>query len=194
MSYLTDRFDQTVVKLLMSGAVGFMPSDTIYGLSCRALDEVAVERLRSLKGKASSAPLIVLIANIEMLDLLSIDKSQAVAADGYWPGPLSLEFAAPDSPAWLHRGTGHFAIRLPKSAALTDLIEQTGPLVSTSANLHGGRPAISRAEAERTFGHKLDFYVDAGRLDNPPSTLAVIKNGRLKVVRPGAVKIKQKET
>lgn len=47
--YVTNTFDDKVVKLLKSGAIGFMPSDTIYGLSCRALDEAAVGRLHFVK-------------------------------------------------------------------------------------------------------------------------------------------------
>jgi len=169
-----------------------MPTDTIYGLSASALDKDAVERIHSIKGRDSSKPLIVLIANLEMLDLLSIYKEQAKIIEEYWPGAVSLEFNASDSPSWLHRGRGHFAIRMPDHDTLRELISQVGPIVSTSANIQGGEPASNLDQAQAIFGEKLDFYVDAGKLVGQSSTLVINEGGRLKVVREGAVKIKQR--
>lgn len=124
-----------------------------------------------------------------MLDLLSISPGQAEIVKNYWPGALSLEFHTPTAPEWLHRGLKHFAIRMPNYANLRDLISKVGPVVSTSANLQGRPPVASVAEAKEVFGDRLDFHVDVGELNNPPSTLAVVENGKLKVVRQGAVQI-----
>jgi L-threonylcarbamoyladenylate synthase len=193
VSYVTDRFDDEVVRLLKTGGAGLLPSDTIYGLSCLALDGSTVEKLHRLKARDGNKPFIVLISDIKMLDLLSISKDQADVVKRYWPGALSLEFQTPNAPAWLHRGLNHFAIRMPDYPDLLQLIDQVGPIVSTSANLQGETPVNSVAEARQKFGDQLDFYVDAGELNNPPSTLAVVKDGRLLVERQGAVKIDEKE-
>lgn len=188
MSYVTDSFDDEIVRLLMHGKVGVLPSDTIYGLSARALDKTAVQRLQSLKDRSAHKPFIILISDLKMLDLLSISLDQAKHAMEYWPGALSVILAS-DAPDFLTRGTGSLAVRMPDSSDLTVLINQVGPLVSTSANLEGEAPARNVTEAREIFGEKLDFYVDIGELKNPPSTLAVIDDGKLKVVRQGAVKI-----
>lgn len=189
MSYETDKFDDKVVQLLKIGGIGFMPSDTIYGLSCRALDKKAVERIYKLKRRESNKPFIVLISDVKMLDLLSIDKQQAEYIKPYWPGKISLEFNAPDSPPWLHRGKKRFAIRMPKLPELLSLIKIVGPIISTSANLAGQSPVDSVTHAKKIFGNKLDFYVDVGKIHSEPSTIVVFKNGKLKVDRPGAVKV-----
>ena len=185
---MTDSFDEEVVKLLQAGGAGLLPSDTVYGLSCRALDRAAVERLHKLKNRGADKPFIVLISDIKMLDLLSIPPGSADLVKRYWPGPLSVVFnsAAPD---FLARGTGSLAVRLPNYPKLLELIDKTGPLISTSANFRGEKTVKSVAEAERLFGDRLDFYVDAGELDNPPSTLARINDAKLEIIRPGAVKI-----
>jgi L-threonylcarbamoyladenylate synthase len=189
MSYVTDRIDDEVVRILQNGGAGLLPTDTIYGLSCRAEDREAVERLHQLKRRGGDKPFIVLISDIKMLDLLSISDFDRELLNSYWPGALSVVFPAPVAPDWLHRGTKSLAVRLPDHPNLRSLIEKVGPIISTSANLQGQPPVRSAAEAERLFGDKLDFYVDAGELDNPPSTLSVIKNGKIKVVRQGAVKL-----
>lgn len=188
MAYTTDSFDDEVVRRLKAGGAGLLPTDTIYGLSCRALDRGAVERIRRLKDRGAQKPFIVLISDIKMLDLLSISKEKAGPAKKYWPARLSVVLPSL-AQEFLTQGTSSLAVRVPDYKELRELIEKVGPIVSTSANIEGGEPARTVEEAKKLFGDQLDFYVDVGELDNPPSTLAVVEGGRLKAVRPGAVKI-----
>lgn len=189
MSYATKSFNTELEKLLRSGGVGLLPTDTIYGLSCLALDVKAVERLCELKKRDKKKPFIILISGSRMLDRLSIRVGLAQIVAPFWPGAVSVVFPAPNAPDWLHRGTGALAVRWPDHNELNRLIDKVGPIISTSANLQG-QPAVRTAEAaQRLFGTSLDFYVDTGKLYNPPSTLAIIKKGKLQVVRQGAVKI-----
>lgn len=194
MSYPTDTLnDPQLREILKSGGVGFMPSDTIYGLSCRALDRQAVERVYRLKRRDSDKPLIILIADSAQLKDLGVDPAQTAIMAGYWPGPISLECDVTTAPAWLNRGQKHEAFRVPDVTALRRLIKQVGPIVSTSANLQGGTPATTVAEAKKYFGDNLDFYVDSGSLKGRlPSTLARNNDGKLEVVRPGAVKLRER--
>jgi L-threonylcarbamoyladenylate synthase len=189
VSYWTKNFDGQVTGLLQNGGVGFMPSDTVYGLSCRALNRPAVERIYEIKGRDWGKPFIILISSLEMLDLLSIDREEVKPAEKYWPGPLTIICSAPAAPAWLHRGTQTLAVRIPNQPELLKLIDQTGPLVSTSANQQGHTTAASAAEAKEIFGETLDFYVDQGRLSNKSSTIVKLEQGKLKVLRQGATKL-----
>lgn len=167
-----------------------MPSDTIYGLSGRVLDKAAVERIYKVKERDADKPFVILISSIKMLDLLSIDREEAKLAEKYWPGPLTIICKAPAAPAWLHRGAESLAVRVPDHSELLKLIEQTGPLVSTSANKQGDATFKSAQEAQKVLGESLDFYIDKGRLDSTrPSTIVRVEKGQLKVVRQGAIKL-----
>lgn len=189
MTYITDKFDSEVLRQLRTGGVGFMPSDTIYGLSAAAFDEQAVAKLHSIKGRADK-PFIVLFSDIKMLNMLSISKEQMAPVQKYWPGGLTLICDAPNSPKWLHRDLRTVAIRMPDNQKLLKLVDKVGPIVSTSANPEGVSPAENLTQAIQYFGDKLDFYVDAGKISGFSSTIVKVKNGRLDVIRPGAVKIK----
>jgi L-threonylcarbamoyladenylate synthase len=72
---------------------------------------------------------------------------------------------------------------------LIKLLKKTGPLVAPSANPEGSKPAKIIKEARKYFGNKIDFYVNQGKLDSLPSTLVVIKNGRIIIKRQGDVRI-----
>lgn len=169
-----------------------MPADTIYGLSARALDEDAVNRVRAVKERSSHKPFIVLISDEHQIDELGLKRPEGFEkAAKHWPGPLSIILDAPNTPEFLHCGTYSLAVRLPDEKQLLDLIRRTGPIISTSANPEGKEPAHSYKEARDYFGESLDFYVDAGETrDAKSSTLVRVSGGQVEVIRQGAVTIK----
>lgn len=191
MAYVTKSFDSEIERLLKGGGVGFMPADTVYGLSAAALNRRAVEKLYAIKKRRSDSPFIILFSNIKMLNKLSIDDDQVAKAQKYWPGGLSFVCEAPGAPKWLHKGLKSLAVRMPDYPQLLDLIDRVGPIISTSANPTGQKPAVNMQEAQDYFGNSLDFYMDAGNISGAPSTIARLKNGKLEVIRVGSLKIKE---
>lgn len=69
------------------------------------------------------------------------------------------------------------------------MIKKVGPIISTSANKEGQKPAATITAAQKYFGDKLDFYVDAGKLTGRASTIVKASFGQLEVIRQGAVKL-----
>lgn len=167
-----------------------MPSDTVYGLSCLALDKDAVERTYELKGRDYDKKLIILLANADQAELLGIDKKELEPAKKFWPGSLtSVVPAGPKTPEFLHRGTNKLPVRVPQNTELRKLIGEVGPIISTSANLKGEPPAKTINEAKKYFVGRVDFYLDAGTLEGQPSTIVELKDGKLVVTRQGAFRL-----
>jgi L-threonylcarbamoyladenylate synthase len=189
--YKTNLIDSQVEKLLAGGGVGCLPSDTIYGLSCQALNSQAVERLKQLKGGRENKPFIILISGYKILNKLSINETQLRSVKKYWPGKLTVICDAPHAPDWLRFGKSTLAIRIPDNPRILGLIDKVGPIISTSANPSGASPAETAEEAYDYFGGKLDFYIDEGRISGLPSTIARLNNGKLEVIRHGAVTLKE---
>jgi L-threonylcarbamoyladenylate synthase len=179
--------EPTMVQLLMNGAVGVIPTDTVYGVVCRAADETAVQRLYALKGRVRK-PGTVIAGSIEQLVDLSIKYRYLKSVEQFWPNAVSVEI--PHGLVYLHQGTMRQAFRIPKHAALAALLKETGPLLTSSAN-HPGQPtACTVQEAEAYFGKAVDFYVDGGDLSgHMPSTILKIVDDAVEVVREGAVTI-----
>ncbi len=143
--------------------VWLCPTDTIYGLSARASDVEAVERIRQIKGGREGMHFITLIADIEQLTELgmSITPRQQAFLHKVWPGPVSVIL-------------NEQAFRLPDHPKLRDLIRAVGPIVSTSANRHGEEPVTTVEQARDIFGVEVDEYLDAGELTGEASTLVKI--------------------
>ena len=176
-------------KLLQSGSVGVLPTDTVYGLVARASDVGAVERLYHLKHREKK-PGTIIAASIDQLVALGIKKRYLTAVSQYWPGAVSVVIPCGPELAYLHQNKGSLAVRIPDVPALRELLAVTGPLATSSANDPGAPTANTVAEAEAYFGDKVDFYEDGGDLSqHQPSTVIRVVDDAIEVLRAGAVTI-----
>lgn len=187
MQIFTNLSDPGLVSLLKDGAVGVVPTDTVYGLVALAANQTAVERLYALKSR-DHKPGTLIAATIDQLVELGIKARYLKAVEQFWPGPVSVE--TPHHIDYLNMSTGRQGIRIPDDQPLLALLEKTGPLQTTSANMPGEPVATNIEEAKAYFGDTVDFYVDGGDLSNrPPSTVIRVIDDAIEVIREGAVKI-----
>lgn len=176
--------------LSKQGAIGVIPTDTVYGVVARATDHEAVTRLYELK-KRDSKPGTVIAADIGQLEELGLKHRYLKAVEQFWPGAVSVVIPASDPDLeYLHRGRMSLAVRVPAGKELQSLLKKTGPLLTSSANRSGEPPAATIAQARKYFDDKVDFYVDGGDLSGrQPSTVIRILDDAVEVLRPGAVKM-----
>ncbi len=180
----------TAQKLLLPAAVAVIPTDTVYGIVARAVDQAAVERLYTIKQR-DQKPGTVIAANVDQLVDLGLKRRYLKAVEQFWPGAVSVVIPVADPAlAYLHRGKASLAVRIPDDAKLQQLLVQTGPLITSSANQPGQPPAVNIAQARDYFGGAVDVYQDGGDQSNQqPSTIIRIVDDAIEVLRPGAVSI-----
>jgi L-threonylcarbamoyladenylate synthase len=185
---LKDDIDAKI--LLMQGGVGVFPCDTVYGLVACASDPDAVAKLYALKQREHK-PGTVVAANVEQLIELGVPEKNLRRVQSLWPNPISIEMPLGDNLAYLHQQTGREGFRVVADERLRNLLEQTGPLLTSSANQPGEPGSNNVAEAFEYFKDSVDFYVDGGDLSGrPPSTLiGIADNGTITVYREGAIKV-----
>jgi L-threonylcarbamoyladenylate synthase len=184
---LTTLKDKHLVQVLHEGAIGILPTDTLYGLVCRASDSAAVERLYRLKNR-DRKPGTIIASSIEQLASLGIKRRYLTAVAGFWPGPISIVVPT-DNPnlAYLDKGKGTLAVRVVFRSDLSELLDSTGPLLTTSANMPESDPANTIIEAQKYFGDSVDFYIDGGDYSHRlPSTLIQVIDDTVEVLRQGS--------
>jgi L-threonylcarbamoyladenylate synthase len=168
-----------IVAVVCSGGVLAYPTDTVWGLGCNALDTNAVERVLSAKGKPDGAKLIWLLSGIKQVKK-------------YFPNVTAQE----QKLLGRRRTTvvvGNTAIRIIKTGWLNKFITRCDvPIVSTSANLHGGKTAESWRQAVELFGGKIDAVVHGRKIyHGVPSLILTVENGEVKILRGvGGIHIK----
>lgn len=189
MQVFSSLASKQLLALLQHGAVGVLPTDTLYGLVCRAADRTAVKRLYALKHRERK-PGTVIAASIEQLAGLGIKLRYLKAVEQFWPGPVSVIVPTPPELAYIDMGLPDLAVRVVEDATVRALVEQTGPLLTSSANLPGEPPAVNFREAEAYFADGVDFYVDGKDFSGrKPSTVLRMVDDAIEVLRQGAVTI-----
>ena len=184
--------ESEIVKILKDGGVGIMPTDTIYGLVGSATSRKTVFRIYKLRKRNPQKPFIVLISSLKDLKLfgIKVDEFSRKLLSRFWPGAVSVILPCVRKKFfYLHRGKKTLAFRLPENRILRNLLKQTGPLIAPSANPEGLGPAQNIERAKKYFGDGVDFYAGVKELKGLPSTLIEIKNGKVIIIRKGAVKI-----
>ena len=194
---------QKAALFLKDGAVGVIPTDTIYGICAPALDKKAVEKVYKLRRRDLKKPMIILIGSLNDLRKFDIDlnvwqkkilnpahKQVMCGINKVWPGKVSVVLpCAGKKFAYLHRGTKTLAFRLPKKRELLEILSISGPLVAPSANYEGEKPAKNTTQARKYFGKNV-FYYGQGNLAGAPSTLIDLtqKTDKIKILRNSARK------
>jgi tRNA threonylcarbamoyl adenosine modification protein (Sua5/YciO/YrdC/YwlC family) len=170
---------QRAARMLRSGGVVAFPTDTVYGLGASADDEVAQKRIYQIKGRPVGLPLILMVAAESQLDgLVHVDSRAETYMRKWWPGPLTLVLHA--------FGGGTLGVRIPKHDVALELLRHAGPLMTTSANLHGQDPAMSAAEAGELAG--VMAVVDGGAAPGgTASTVVDLTGPEPHVLREGAI-------
>ena len=187
-----DLNSKELIEKINNGEIGILPTDTLYGIHGLALNKNTVEKIYEIRNRNPQKPFIILISSIEDLKKFKIEITEKVKQflGNHWPNKLSVVLPCPHKEfEYLHRNTNTLAFRVPRKSDLLELLNKVGPLISTSVNPEGQEPAKTIEEAKNYFSN-LDFYIDQGRLDSEPSTVINIdKNGKIEILRQGAVKI-----
>ena len=174
------------VSIILGGGVGILPTDTLYGLVASAKNPAGVERMYTLKNREKK-PGTLIAANVQQLIELGLDEAKLSEVASLWPNPLSIVLPV-EGLAYLHQGLDELAVRIPANENTRDLLLETGPLMTSSANQPGEPSAITIEMAYDYFKDSVDFYVDGGNLaEKLPSTIISFNNGTITVLRQGAI-------
>ncbi len=165
---------QGVAAVLSSGGIAVLPTDTLYGLHCRAFHPAAVEKIRMLKKVREGKGFILLASDLRMVEglvsQLSGEARKLLAR--IWPAPLTAILTSTRKIPMNLAPHRKVAVRVPGYNELCSLITLVGePLVSTSVNITG-QPQLTRIEEIRKAFPGIDAYLSRpGRKSTVASTI-----------------------
>lgn len=145
----------TLTQWVQAGDVITFPTDTVPALATLPHHG---QKIFDTKQRAADKPLILLGAAWEdflpYLAGTAAEREQwrAIAAH-HWPGPLTLVLPATDAVprAMNPQQPGTIGIRIPAQDFALDLLRQTQPLATTSANRSGSPPLTTLAAIHEAF-------------------------------------------
>jgi L-threonylcarbamoyladenylate synthase len=177
-----------IAAALNSGQVIVYPTDTIYGLGCRADKKTAIKRIYEIKKREAKKPLLVLVSSLAMVKrYCHLSPRQEKELKKIWSD------CRPTSIILQHRGllpqelTGDsdgLAVRLPKNDFLRKMIKMLQvPLVSTSFNISGEAVFDRIDNLSFPKDSAPDLLIDGGLLQGRSSRLLDLRGPELKILR-----------
>ncbi|QGS52418.1 Sua5/YciO/YrdC/YwlC family protein [Spiroplasma tabanidicola] len=151
---------ELAIKLLKSNEIIILPTDTIYGLSALVSEENRI-KINKKKNSSLDKPLIILVSSLDQASKF-IDLNEEIIKvlkdDQPTTAIFKKEFA-----------NETYAIRLVKRKDICEIIENVGPIFSTSVNISNEKFLSNQTELENFIGKKNCFYTDF--LDAKPSKI-----------------------
>lgn len=183
-------------RLVDSGGILALPTETFYALAVDPYQFAALERLFAIKGRHGAKPVLLLVASPEMALKVArkVPMAGARLMEQFWPGPLTLILPArEDLPPLVTAETGTVGVRQPRQAVTCRLLAALGlPVTGTSANRSGQEPLTRPEEVDREFGAEVDLILDTGPCPGGlPSTIVNVSIAPPRLVRPGAIAVKE---
>ena len=182
-------------RVVKSGGVVAIPTDTVYGLGCDPSNDEAVGKLFEAKNRQAK-PVPVLCASPHVANrLVELNSAAADLANLHWPGPLTI--VAPlkkgsKLSGLLDQGSGYLGVRVPRSDLCLELARKVGgSITGTSANLSGQPSCRTAAQVVASLDDKIELVIDGGTLRGKESTVVKASGETVEVLREGSVRIQE---
>ena len=176
-------------KIAVGGVIAY-PTEAVFGLGCDPFNPYAVDRLLRLKSRSAAKGLILIAADFSQIEAWCSHLDDLQKARLKKKNPLPVTWVIPDPlermPPWIRGRFQSFAVRIVQHHPVAEALcrQVKGPIVSTSANLSGWRPARNTLQVRKQFGGGLDYIV-SGSVGGKrsPSEIRDVISGR--VLRAG---------
>jgi L-threonylcarbamoyladenylate synthase len=183
-------------RILESGGLVAVPTETVYGLAARADSAEAVARIYAAKGRPDFNPLIVHVRGVEQAELYAelSDAARALAV-AHWPGPLTLVLprrAEAELVAAVTAGLPTIALRAPAHPVMQALLAAVDfPLAAPSANRSGFISPTCAEHVRASLDGRIDMVLDGGATSaGVESTIVAVRaDGSVEELRPGPLQL-----
>ena len=185
------RFIEEAGKVIRNGGTVAFPTETVYGLGANALDDEAVKKIFTAKGRPQDNPLIIHVSTKEISGLVKdVPEVAQKIIDKFWPGPLTVILEKKDIiPNVTSANLNTIGIRMPNSEIALKLIELAErPIAAPSANI-SGRPSPTEVErCVEDLNGRVDYIIGGESSDiGVESTIVDCTVNPPLVLRPGGI-------
>ena len=179
-------------RLIASGELVAVPTETVYGLACNGLDEKAVETVYETKGRPEVKPLALMLhkgASVTRY-CTSVPRQARVLMQKFWPGPLTIVLNSKDIvPDIVRAGGKTVALRCPDHPLTQAILKKARlPFAAPSANPSGEKSPVKAEEVLKYFNGRIEGIIDGGECTlGKESTIIDLSKTPFTVLREGAV-------
>lgn len=179
------------VDALRAGQLVVFPTDTVWGIGLAAGFASGPQAIYQAKQRAASNPVAWLVGGVDALDVYGADVPDYARnlAHAFWPGALTLVVnAASDVPCAFCSETGTIGLRMPANGTALALVQQVGPIATSSANRSGQPAPVSLSGIDLDLANAAACVLDDGSTLSGTASTVVDCTGRTPcVLRQGDI-------
>ena len=185
---------ESALRYLRAGEVIIAAAEHGYVYLANAFDKDAVNAIQILRTNSPGVTLQVLVRDRNMaLGLAAaLTGQQQSVLDKFWPGLLSVTVKAQPGLTWNlgdDRRLGKVNLRSPKKKFLQAILEQSGPLATSSA-ARAGKSAVVDSNTLEVYENDIGAIFDESVLQvGPLSTLIEFSENEITLMREGAISL-----
>jgi L-threonylcarbamoyladenylate synthase len=157
------------VRVLRSGALVALPTETVYGLAADGLEAKAVATIFTTKQRPVFNPLILHLADLSWLNRYAeipatISNLVNALAQAFWPGPLTMVLPRNALvPDLVSAGLSTAAFRVPSHPVMRDILQELDrPLAAPSANRSGRISPTCACDVLQELNGLIPLIIDGG--------------------------------
>lgn len=188
----TDEAIDLACELIKNGEVVAVPTETVYGLAGDSTNSSAIKKIFEAKGRPADNPLIVHIADMEMLNgiVKIIPEDAKILAENFWPGPLTIimprgSLVCDENCA----GLDSVGVRMPSNPIAREIIKRSKtPFSAPSANLSGKPSPTTAEDVFEDMNGRIPLIIDGGECQaGLESTVISVLSETPTILRPGII-------
>jgi L-threonylcarbamoyladenylate synthase len=176
------------VEVLEGGGTVAFPTDTVYGLAARIDTYETIEKLFAIKERPQDRAIAALLGRVEDLERVTQKPNLEALrlAARFWPGPLTLVVPKHPGIPEIISPRPTIGVRIPDHPVALALLQATGPLAVTSANLSGQNNTVTAREVLAQLDGRIDLILDGGTTPRGlPSTVLDMTGETPVILRQG---------
>lgn len=188
----SDRQLDQICSLLREGEIMIIPTDTLYGIACDALNTKAIERICRLKGiNPDKTNLSIICSDISMASEYSkFDNKSFQLLRNNTPGPFTFLFKSASTLPKAFKGRKVVGIRIPDNKLCLDLVKRLGhPILTTSIEYADEDYARNPDLIAEVYEGKADLMISGEDGTTVPSTIVDCTGNDPEIIRQGAGEI-----
>lgn len=189
MKKLTWNDIDAIVEGLQDHKIYAFPTDTVYGVGVKYGDLSDLEALKKAKHRPEEKPIPMMVSSIDQIEKIAfVNEQHKKLIQAFMPGPITLILPLKEEiDRAFTNGNDTIAIRMPNSKELLRLIDQLGsPLMVSSANISGEKPALTFEEAASYLPH-IEGIVEGACQEMEASTIVDGTNHTFPILRAGPI-------
>ena len=167
------------------------PTDTVYGIGTKIFDIDGINKIYEIKHRPKDKPLACLCASLEQIESIAIlneDAKKLIKA--FLPGALTIILNSKEE-VINKIGYKTIGVRIPNSKIALNILEENGPMLTTSVNDSGFKPINEYELIKEKYNDLVDKIYNTNEVSsNISSTVISIMNNELKILREGSIKEK----